>query len=420
MTQLLTQPLNLLQQFINHHQIDTVFVAYSGGVDSTALLHLCSQIEQAELIALHVNHGLNPNADDWQAHCENTAKKLNIQCFSHTLTAPAAKDSFEAWARAHRLRFFKSTIIKYKKPLLLTGHHLQDQAETFLLNALRGSGIDGLSAIKSVQYFGNGYLMRPFLSISKTTLTNYCQYQQLLWVEDESNQQTDFKRNAIRHHIIPQLEEISPKANHTLSRSASWCQEASQLLCLYLAQLVKTIEIEQQDALYHKGLDVKAFCQLQKLQQKHLLRYWLKKTFNIQPSHRQLPQILSGLNNNSSNWQYTLDNKTLALQKKVLFIRNNSVKDSNTKIDITQAYQWLQQQQAKQPIPDIEKCMLRERLSQDHCKYLGRKHKQRLKVIFQELNISASRRNEALIICLKNQPETIIAVYPFFICDWPS
>ena len=158
--------------------------------------------------------------------------------------------------------------------------------------------------------------MRPFLSISKTTLTNYCQYQQLLWVEDESNQQTDFKRNAIRHHIIPQLEEISPKANHTLSRSASWCQEASQLLCLYLAQLVKTIEIEQQDALYHKGLDVKAFCQLQKLQQKHLLRYWLKKTFNIQPSHRQLPQILSGLNNNSSNWQYTLDNKTLALQKK--------------------------------------------------------------------------------------------------------
>jgi tRNA(Ile)-lysidine synthase len=208
-------------------------VAYSGGVDSHVLLHALAQLRAplagVELRAIHVNHGLHPHASDWAQHCAQVCAALAVQCEVRVVDARAPPGvSPEDAARAARYAAFAEAM--QPDDVLFTAHHQDDQAETLLLQLLRGAGPRGLAGMAEMSRFGTGRLARPLLEFSRAALHEYARAQQLHWIDDPSNADTRFDRNYLRHEILPRLQQRWPAANVTLARSAQHCAEAAELL----------------------------------------------------------------------------------------------------------------------------------------------------------------------------------------------
>ncbi len=221
--------------FLDAHQAaEVVTVAFSGGVDSSVLLHALSRLRDdgrlsVALEAIHVNHGLQLEAEQWGIHCQQFCAHLGVPLHLISVDAtPQPGRSPEESAREARYRAFRDQLMEGDQ--LVTAHHLDDQAETFLLQALRGAGPRGLSAMSPVMGLGQGWLLRPLLTFSRRSLLEYARVEKLEWVEDPTNRQLSADRNYIRHQIMPALKERWPAASSTLSRSASHCAEASSLL----------------------------------------------------------------------------------------------------------------------------------------------------------------------------------------------
>ncbi|WP_192484008.1 MULTISPECIES: tRNA lysidine(34) synthetase TilS [Cysteiniphilum] len=400
------QALALIDDVVTRHHIQHLYVAYSGGVDSTALLHLTTQLKSdINIHAIHIHHGLSKNADHWLEVCQIEADQLNIQFTAHRLVPPTKRNNIEHWARTERYAFFESVMRQTPNSLLLTAHHIEDQAETFLLQALRGNGVKGLSAIAKEKPFANGLLLRPFLDLNKTELIAYCQNHNLAWIEDESNQSTDFRRNALRHNIMPELREILPQADATLARSAELCAETDRLMHELLSPHLAKITTDSR-------LDLMQFKAYSSLQQKQLLKMWLTK-HSLYPSQAQLLQIHSGAQNMQSNWHYILAENHLSIVNGYLLIETNTEPTLVTATDVD-IVQWLNAQQ--QTTFTVNDLIIRPRQAGDRCRPLYRHKSQSLKVIFQEQGISAQDRSHARIITLTTTPDHIIAVYPFFVC----
>ena len=198
-------------------------VAYSGGADSTALLHLFASIKNVR--AIHINHGLQSAAHSWQLHCQQHCDKLNIPLI---IEQASLKNSSENACREARYTFFKKHLKQHE--ILLTAHHAQDQAETVLLKLLRGTGIKGLCGIEKLQKFLHGYLARPLLEQSPQVLKGYLIENNIDWIEDASNLDNSYKRNFIRNQIIPSLQDAFPNAITNISRSAHNSAQSLELL----------------------------------------------------------------------------------------------------------------------------------------------------------------------------------------------
>ena len=209
-----------------------VLVGYSGGLDSTVLLHLLARdpLHRSHgLRAIHVHHGLHPDADAWEAHCRATCEALGIGCVVARVQVPAGSgDGPEAAARTARRGAFADALRDGE--VLALAHHRDDQAETFLLRALRASGPDGLAAMRPWRDFGRGWLWRPLLGTSRDALLAYAQAQRLGWIEDPSNTSDEFDRNFLRRRLMPLLRDRWPHASATLARSAVLQAEALELL----------------------------------------------------------------------------------------------------------------------------------------------------------------------------------------------
>ncbi|MEE8379836.1 MAG: tRNA lysidine(34) synthetase TilS [Gammaproteobacteria bacterium] len=207
-------------------------VAYSGGLDSHVLLNSisgCKEMGDIEIVAIHVNHGLSDHADTWSEHCATQCKKLGIAYVGVTVDAtPDAGESPEAAAREVRYSAFEDVI--NEGDCLLTAHHQDDQAETLLIQLLRGAGPRGLAAMPVFSDFGKGWHARPLLAVARIELETYAKENNLSWVDDESNFDTGYDRNFLRHEILPLLKERFPAVSATLSRSSSLCSEAALIL----------------------------------------------------------------------------------------------------------------------------------------------------------------------------------------------
>jgi tRNA(Ile)-lysidine synthase len=204
----------------------------SGGMDSVVLLHLlraCQAQYAFQLVCVHVHHGLSPHADKWARFCEQLCHVAGIPLSVHRVTInrddPAG---LEAAARAQRHQVFASI----EADFVLTAHHQNDQAETFLLQLLRGAGPKGLAGMaEAQQHPGWGAtLLRPLLSIPRTEIEQYAQANTLDWVEDESNTDTAYTRNYLRHTMLPLLASRFHAAVSTLARSAALQADAAELL----------------------------------------------------------------------------------------------------------------------------------------------------------------------------------------------
>jgi tRNA(Ile)-lysidine synthase len=193
-------------------------VGFSGGADSTALLHALNVIKDqlgVPISAVHVNHGLHADSDTWQKHCEAFChqNRIKLTCLKIELNHQSGK-GLEAEARHLRYRAISGLLME--GATLLTAHHADDQAETLLLNLMRGSGVDGLAAMPEFRPLGKGQLQRPLLEFQNDELTDYLRENNIEWIDDPSNQYLNHDRNFVRHEIIPLLERRWPGLNKRL------------------------------------------------------------------------------------------------------------------------------------------------------------------------------------------------------------
>ncbi|SFF30155.1 tRNA(Ile)-lysidine synthase [Fontimonas thermophila] len=205
-----------------------IWVGYSGGVDSTVLLHLLAAQWVDGLHALHVHHGLQPAADDWVRHCRRVCRQLGVPLRVLRVDVAADGEGLEAAARQARY----AAVARLLRPgdVFATAHHRDDQAETVLFRALRGTGIAGLGAMRECEPLGAGLLWRPLLDTPRQILLDYAQRQALPWIDDPHNHDFRFARVFLRTAVLPLLADRFPAASAHLARLARHARAAETLL----------------------------------------------------------------------------------------------------------------------------------------------------------------------------------------------
>jgi tRNA(Ile)-lysidine synthase len=222
--------LNLDSRLIDHLKTyPKIWLGLSGGLDSVVLLHLLSHYPQlkSKISAIHIHHGLSPNANQWKRFCESLCHDLGIELISEKVQLES-NSNLEEQARTLRYGVFEKML--KKGDALVLAHHLDDQIETFFLNALRGTGVDGLAAMPCIYQKKHYEIVRPLLSNTRQAILEYAQQNQLSWIEDESNQNTQFSRNFLRQEVLPLIESKWQNYRQSLAHTITSCQEVSKYL----------------------------------------------------------------------------------------------------------------------------------------------------------------------------------------------
>jgi len=300
--------------------LNCIWVGLSAGVDSTVLLHaLVQEVASSEIFsdsarikAIHVHHGLSKNADTWAQQAEALCTQLSshsgisIECIIERVQLENSSDGLEQAARQARYKIFEKHC--QDGDVLLQGHHLDDQIETFFMRALRGSGLKGLVGIpvqRDLSRAGRSekkacQIIRPFLSIEKTQLIHYAKSHKLSWVEDESNQNIKIERNWWRNHLLPQIWQYYGNKKHVISRSMKNLHQEQALLNHFIQQEISDKEINQ-DSVSNDNLDIVAdvlsnfpSLEISKISQgfeSAYLRAWFSQYVDILPSSNQMKAI---------------------------------------------------------------------------------------------------------------------------------
>lgn len=279
--------------------VSRLVVALSGGLDSCVLLNALIQLRKKALAdeqvfpftieALHVNHGLSPNALSWERFCERQCAALGIplQIVRVTIDTSAGA-SLENLARIKRYEAFELSLTA--GDCLLMGHHQNDQAETFLLRALRGSGPRGLASIPQERPLGDILILRPLLDVPRVQLQQYAKDNDLKWIEDESNTNVDFDRNYCRHVVLPTIEKRWPGFASNWARSAALCAEADELMEEVAQQDLRVCATASSHIIQCEPLLV-----LSQARQRNLLRFWIMRMGIAQPGWNTLTQAVESL-----------------------------------------------------------------------------------------------------------------------------
>jgi len=306
-----------------------IAVALSGGLDSVVLLDTVCKVQaknqSSQIFVFHIHHGLQKEADDWLIFCEKLAKKYKAH-FDFRLLHLIGEEqgNIESRARAGRYEALTDLCTEYGIEDLLLAHHQNDQAETVLLQLLRGAGVAGVSGMPNSRVLktkaGEITLWRPLLNQSRKELEAYAKEHKLKWIEDPSNQDVKYRRNAVRKTIIPALEKIQPEAIANLARSAGLLGEAQTLLDRLARQDGKTMILKD-------GVQLKQLLALAKKDlpaANNVLRYWLKANSLTMPSQERLAAWWSDLNRvkTGAQLEWAHDERRIRLWRGILQIEN--------------------------------------------------------------------------------------------------
>ncbi len=280
----------VLRQYVSEQ--NHLALALSGGVDSVVLLQILAQISKQftfNLSAIHVEHGISPNAKQWSDFCQSYCDALGVPLtVFHLSIKKQSQVSLEAAARRGRYAIFKAISADF----IVLAHHLDDQAETLQLQLLRGAGLRGLAGMPIMRSLGsaenNVRLLRPLLTVSRDIIQDYALQNKLMWVTDESNDDTTYHRNFLRHQIFPVLEQRYPAYRETLARTSRHIGEAIQLLD-------GLAENDSQSVIVAGDIHIERLRKLDFLRAKNLLRYIFSRHDIIQPSTQKLEEILRQL-----------------------------------------------------------------------------------------------------------------------------
>lgn len=267
----------------------TIYAGFSGGLDSTVLLHaLLQQLDPAShrLNAIHVHHGLHPRADAWSEHCRAQCARWGIALNVVPIAIADSGRNLEQQARDARYRAFDGIVPA--GACLALAHHQNDVAETLLLRLMRGSGTEALGNMRDIRPHGHYSIWRPLLHCSRSELEQYAAAHQLTWIDDSSNADERFDRNFIRHRILPALAERFPEAAQRLAHSASLMSADAELLQpLIVAQTQHCADGMQ--------LSVARLLARDPALQAHVIRFWLQQHGKSMPSSAGLAEFLRQL-----------------------------------------------------------------------------------------------------------------------------
>ncbi len=384
-------------------------VAYSGGLDSTVLLHALAKLreldDRVQLRAIHVHHGLHQHADAWERHCRQVCEKLSVFFDSirlHLNVGPG--DSVEAVARQARYRAFLESLKANEN--LVTAHTENDQAETVLLQLLRGAGVKGLSAMPAKKSFAQGFLLRPLLSERRSELEKYAKENKLKWVDDDTNMDVRFNRNYLRHRIFPVLKDRWPEVFSMFSRSAVHCAETSVLL-------ENLADIDLASVLLKDTLLIKPFLLLSKQRQRNLLRHWIVREGFRLPNTKHIEQIIENVVCASAQanpvfiWEF---GEVRRFQGRLYLLKVRTPLESGLTIewdfknplDLPHELGVLNVKQAQghgiRSDIDVEKIRVRFRRGGERCRPENRKETHRLKNLFQEWGVPTWERDRIPLI----------------------
>lgn len=270
-------------------------LAYSGGLDSHALLYALAglrSLHSFSLTAIYINHGVHASAAAWGEHCARQCAELDVVFVSERIQVKAVNEhGFEAAARQARYAALQAALAPGE--ILLTAHHRNDQAETVLLQLLRGAGVAGLAAMPVRTDFGAGELVRPLLGFTHAALLTYATQRRLHWIEDPSNRELHLRRNFLRAEILPRLATLWPEVDGMLTRTARHAAEALELLDEIAAQDLSRCRHAAQ--YFPHALSVAAASGLSASHQRNLLSYWLRQQGLRVPATRILNEVVMHL-----------------------------------------------------------------------------------------------------------------------------
>jgi tRNA(Ile)-lysidine synthase len=392
-------------------------IALSGGLDSIVLLNLMrKQFAPTALRAIHIHHGLSVNANAWVSHCEKICSECGIPLIVEYVTLNIKPGrSLEELARKARYDAF--TKVLQPNEILVTAHHQNDQAETFLLHAIRGGGPKGLAAMPVLKLFDKNTHWRPLLNLTRDALLDYAARNQLSWINDESNENIIFDRNFLRHEIIPKLKQRWPKVIENLTRATEIQAEVSNFLDEQLApswsNIAAHIERLNVHRYYKQGniLPLSIIDELAPTLQNWLLREWIKRASGIIVSKNQLTLIYREIIQAKKDKQPELKigNYWLNRYANALWLRQPlNEKQIQEKINACI------EQVSKKTNLAINALHVQFRQNGERLKINNNKHSHELKKLLNEWKIPPWERNSLPLIYYKGQ---LVSIGGFFIAD---
>ena len=262
-----------------------ILIGYSGGPDSTALVHLLSSLkayQELDVKAIHINHNLSKHSAMWENHCIETCSKLNINLITESIEIKVDGGGLESASRKARYRVFEK-ILNAGDQLLL-GHHGDDVAETLFMRLLRGTGPDGMEGPKLQRSLGKGVLIRPFLEISKKQILDYLNINNIDYIEDDSNLSNDFDRNYLRNEIFPMLERKWNNFPNRINNFSKIIKDRNNSYS-YLMH-------EKYNDLITNSIDLKKLRELSNPVISDVLRYSIKKCNIAAPNSKIIEEII--------------------------------------------------------------------------------------------------------------------------------
>ena len=352
-----------------------IVVALSGGIDSVALLHFLNKNYPGNVRAVHINHNLSKYSDEWCAFCEsicNTAK-IEFKYIGINL-----KNSSNIEENARKKRYLSLTSELRMDEILCTAHHQEDQAETFLLQLFRGSGVAGLASMPKIKSIDDSELYRPFLNISKQKIIDYASKNHLEWIEDDSNLDTNFKRNLLRIEFLPKLSSAFNGLIKNVSRSAAHQAEALRLM-----QDLAELDIKNFELLIKNKIQVSSLIQLPKRRMVNVLRYYIANLGFLLPSNKVLNELISSLSaKTDANVILRWHHYEVRRYNGELYFFDEHIQASNLPCPYYESLKNL---------PNFE---IRFRLEGQRIKVKGKSHSQSLKKVLQESSIPPWERDK--------------------------
>ncbi|OAT34587.1 tRNA lysidine(34) synthetase TilS [Proteus myxofaciens] len=408
------------------HQIGNytqILVGFSGGVDSTVLLHGLVQLRDIyhlplELTAIYIHHGLNDKADAWSVHCQQCCEQWNVDFISEKVIVNSKEGGIENSAREARYRAFHQHL--QPQQILVTAQHQDDQAETFLLALKRGSGPAGLSSMPIKMVFNNNYLIRPLLNITRKHIEEYAHQQKISWVEDDSNQNARYDRNFLRLHILPLLTERWPHFSQAVTRSATLCGEQEALLDELLESELNVL-IDKA-----KSIDIAQLAMCSEIKRNALLRRWFAQHNKIMPSKQHISRLWQevALAKEDANPRLRFFDDEIRRYKQRLYFVPIISEPTNCILTWSLSEPLIlptglgtlslgeKDNMVVRAPYDNEKVTIRFGLTQDSLRIVGREHARHSKKIWQELDIPPWRRTRIPLIYYN---DTLIAAVNTFV-----
>ena len=398
--------------------VRTWIVAYSGGVDSTVLLHAMRAFAAQrgdELRAVHVNHGLQPAAAGFERHCVKTCREWEIP-LERMRREEAADPGLGPEAQARGIRYRALQQHAQAGTAILLAHNREDQAETLLLQLLRGAGVAGTAAMPSCRDWGEGKLVRPLLDVSRGEIEDYARAHRLAFVEDPSNLDSEIERNFLRHEVLPLLEERWPAASRTLARSARHHAHAARLLR----------ERAGEDLGGADTIPVEFLASLSEDRQVNLVRFWIARQGFSVPGERRLLRWLHTVHAAGADrvpeeifedyrmyrWRGRLHlvPRLTALPEEARWHWRQGEILALPELGLDLRWESLQEQLGEEVGTDLE---VRLRAGGERCRPEGRQHRHALKKLLQEAGVPPWRRGR---IPLVYQHAKLRLVWGHFAC----